>query len=129
MSPLFSWMFSDRRQAARYPLDVPVKITRGGRSRASAAVQGQAIDMSSSGLRFTAPVPLPVGSILRLDLDWPVRMGGDRPMALRVKGRVVRSTEGCVAVTILHREFRVKRREPVVQDKMMGAAQPPAKEA
>jgi hypothetical protein len=70
---------------------------------------GRTIDMSSSGLSFTADKPLPVGQDLDLSIDWPARLHGDVQIQLMASGVVVRSSGAVTAIRIERYEFRTRR--------------------
>jgi hypothetical protein len=81
---------SDRRASVRYPLNLEVRYSVAGRRGALETGSGHTIDMSSSGLSFTADKPLPIGQGLGLSIDWPARLDGDVQIQLIVSGVVVR---------------------------------------
>jgi hypothetical protein len=70
---------------------------------------GLTIDVSSSGLSFTADRPLSIGQRLDLSVDWPVRLGGDVQLQLVSSGVVVRTTGVVTALRIERHEFRTRR--------------------
>jgi hypothetical protein len=70
---------------------------------------GCTIDMSSSGLSFTADRPLLIGQKLDLSIDWPARLDGDVQIQLVASGVVVRSNGAVTALRIERHEFRTRR--------------------
>jgi hypothetical protein len=70
---------------------------------------GRTIDMSSSGLSFTADTPLSIGQTLDMSIDWPVRLDRDVQIQLVASGVVVRATGAMTAVRIERHEFRTRR--------------------
>ena len=71
---------------------------------------GQTIDVSSSGLRFTADRPLNPGLKLELFLDWPLMLDSDVELQLIASGVVVR-TDGCETVLRIQRHnFKTRGR-------------------
>ena len=57
-------------------LEVRYSIIAGRRGPVETG-SGRTIDMSSSGLSFTADTPLSIGQTLDMSIDWPVRLAGD----------------------------------------------------
>ncbi len=55
-------------------------------------------DMSSTGVGFRCPDPLPPDAHLEMVIDWPSKQGGVHPIFLRAAGHVVRSHDTEVAV-------------------------------
>jgi hypothetical protein len=100
---------SDRRSSVRYPLNLEVRYSVAGRRGALETGSGHTIDMSSSGLSFTADKPLPIGQGLDLSIDWPARLDGDVQIQLIVSGVVVRSSGAVTAIRIERHEFRTRR--------------------
>jgi hypothetical protein len=67
---------------------------------------GQTIDMSSGGVLFEAPKPLPVGLNVELSIAWPVLLHNTAAMQLVILGRIVRSDGSRVGLRITQHEFR-----------------------
>jgi hypothetical protein len=61
---------------------------------------GQTIDVSGSGLSFTADRPLPIGQKLDMSIDWPARLDGDVQIQLVASGVVVRTSGAVIALRI-----------------------------
>ena len=70
---------------------------------------GRTIDMSSSGLSFTADRPRLVGQNLDVSIDWPARLDGDVQLQVVVSGVVVRTDGAVIALRIERHEFRTRR--------------------
>jgi hypothetical protein len=70
---------------------------------------GRTIDMSSSGVSFTADRPLLVGQKLDVSIDWPARLDDDVQLQVVVSGVVVRATGAVIALRIERHEFRTRR--------------------
>jgi hypothetical protein len=79
-----------------------------GGTKPVTAGTGRTIDLSSSGLRFTADRPLPVGQGIRLYIDWPALLNGKVKMQLAISGEVVRTHGTEVALRILQHDFRTR---------------------
>src|SRR3954454_4534806 len=71
---------------------------------------GQTIDVSSSGFRFMAADPLPVGVGLLVAIAWPARLDGLIALQLVVDGTVVRSSGRETAVKLERHKFKTRER-------------------
>jgi hypothetical protein len=78
---------SDRRAGVRFPVSLEVRYSIAGRRGAVETGSGRTIDMSSSGLSFTADRALLVGQKLDVSIDWPARLDGDVQIQVVVSGR------------------------------------------
>jgi hypothetical protein len=103
---------SDRRSSVRFPLNLEVRYSVAGRRGQVETGSGRTIDMSSSGLSFTADRPLLVGQNLDVSIDWPARLDGDVQIQLIVSGVVVRSSGAATALRIERHDFRTRRAGP-----------------
>jgi hypothetical protein len=70
---------------------------------------GRTIDLSSSGLSFTADKPLETGQKLDVSIDWPALLDGGVKLQLIVSGVVVRTDGTTTALQIRRHEFRTRR--------------------
>ena len=61
---------------------------------------GRTIDVSSSGLSFTADKPLPLGLMLDVSVDWPVLLTGAVQLQLVLSGEVIRSDGNATALRV-----------------------------
>ena len=100
---------SERRTSVRFPLNLEVRYSVAGRRGPDEQGSGRTIDMSSSGLSFTADRPLSIGQKLDLSIDWPVLLDGDVQLQLVSSGGVVRTTRAVTALRIERHEFRTRR--------------------
>jgi hypothetical protein len=98
----------DRRANARYPcrlclswrtLDPPLK-------RGESAIG--TLNISSKGLLFSALEQFECGRLLEVTLDWPARLNREIPLKLVILGSVLRSSNGCTAMSINQYEFRTR---------------------
>lgn len=80
----------------------------GSTGPASAGI-GRSIDMSSSGLRFTADRPFAIGQLLDLAIDWPAQLAGGVRLQLSLAGEVVRTIGSTTAIKIQRYEFKTRR--------------------
>ncbi len=101
----------DRRTSGRFPIvrDVRYKIVRS--KGTSEAGEGKTVDISSTGVLFTAETPLPLGKQLELSISWPAQLRGKCSLKLVARGRIVRCQGTAVAIEIDAHEFRTAGRE------------------
>jgi hypothetical protein len=100
---------SDRRAGVRFPVSLEVRYSIAGRRGSVETGSGRTIDMSSSGLSFTADRPLLVGQNLDVSIDWPARLDDDVQLQLVVSGVVVRTDGAVIALRIERHEFSTRR--------------------
>jgi hypothetical protein len=105
----------DRRGNVRYPLNLDVRYSVVGHRGPAESGSGRTIDVSTSGLSFTADRPLSVGQALDLSIEWPVLLHGGVQLQLVTSGVVVRSTGAVVALRIGRPEFKTRRGERKVE--------------
>ena len=99
----------DRRGSVRFPVNLEVRYSVVGHRGPAENGSGRTIDMSSSGLSFTADRPLSIGQTLDLSIDWPVLLDGGVQLQLVTSGVVVRSAGAVTAIRIERHEFRTRR--------------------
>lgn len=103
----------NRRNAPRYPIHEVVEY-RVGRKRAALRGTGKTVDISSSGMLFTAQHRLPVGQMVEVAVNWPVLLDGVCGLKLVAAGVVIRANEEAVAVRISRYEFRTRATRPTL---------------
>ena len=101
-------LHSERRARVRFSLNLEVRYCVAGRGAVENG-SGRTIDMSSSGLSFTADKPLLIGQGLDLSIDWPARLDGDVQLQLVASGVVVRTIRTVTALRIERYELRTRR--------------------
>ncbi len=99
---------ADRRLRVRYPIDCAVQYQVTERRSEITSGSGRTIDMSSSGILFAAENPVAPGTRIQLWVSWPAKLDHKTPMNLVLRGTVVRTEQGVVAVKIKDREFRIR---------------------
>jgi hypothetical protein len=99
---------TDRRGADRFPIRREVTYKLAGRKGVSLAGTGNTLNMSSTGVLFTADHRLFVGSSVEVSISWPAQLNSTIPLKLVARGRVVRSDDTGTAVEIHHTEFRTQ---------------------
>jgi hypothetical protein len=100
---------AERRASVRFPLTLEVRYTVSRRRPPKETGSGSTIDLSSSGLSFTADKPLMIGQKLHLSIDWPVPLDGGIRLQLIMSGVVVRTNGTATALQIHRHEFRTRR--------------------
>jgi hypothetical protein len=75
---------------------------------------GRTIDVSSSGLSFTADTPLLVGQKLDVSIHWPVLFDGGVQLQIVASGVVVRIAGIITALRIERYDFRTRRLRPTL---------------
>ena len=109
---LLQGLSSDRRSSVRVPVDLEVRYSVVGPRRPVENGSGRTIDMSSSGLTFTADRPLSIGDRLDMSIDWPVLLDGDVQLQIVASGVVVRTNGEVTAIRIERHDFRTRRAGP-----------------
>jgi len=99
----------ERRASTRFPLTLGVRYAVSGRLAPLETGSGRTIDLSSTGLSFTADRPLLTGQKLDISIDWPVLLDGGVKLQLIMSGVVVRTTGTATALEIVRHEFRTRR--------------------
>jgi hypothetical protein len=66
------------------------------------------LNISSKGLLFSTAEQFERGRVLEVTLDWPVRLNQQVPLKLVILGHVLRSADGCTAMSINQYEFRTR---------------------
>jgi hypothetical protein len=111
---LLQGLSSDRRSSVRVPVNLELRYSVVGYRRPAENGSGRTIDMSSSGLSFTADTPLSIGQTLDVSIDWPVLLDGGVQLQIVASGVVVRTTGAVTAIRIERHEFRTRRAGPRV---------------
>ncbi len=95
----------NRRDRERMPLDLPLRFGLVENGETVEAGAGATVDISRTGLAFTAARVLPVGHDIELCVRWPTEPG-QSPVCLAAHGRVVRTDGALIACSIDSYEFR-----------------------
>ncbi|MGA2271175.1 MAG: hypothetical protein ABSH44_22125 [Bryobacteraceae bacterium] len=69
---------------------------------------GQTLNIGSGGILFTTEERLPMGRLVELSVNWPVRLGGSCPLQFVAVGKVVRSDPTRAAVRIERYQFKTR---------------------
>jgi c-di-GMP-binding flagellar brake protein YcgR len=97
----------ERRGAVRFPIDQPMRYKVTSRHPAESG-QGKTLNISSTGVLFTSERPLAPGERVEVAVNWPAQLDHKHPLKLVASGRVVRATDGAVAISIDRHEFRMQ---------------------
>jgi hypothetical protein len=69
---------------------------------------GKTLDIGSGGILFTTEAKLPMGRLVEVAVNWPVRLDGACLLQFVAVGKVVRSEAGKAAVQIERYEFKTR---------------------
>lgn len=99
---------TERRNSSRFPIERELRYkTLSQRSETIVGV-GKTLNISSSGVLFTAAHDLAVGTRLEVSISWPAQLNDRCLLNLVARGRVVRRDEGQLALQIQQYEFRTQ---------------------
>ena len=91
---------SERRLSRRYKIRIAIRFRISESGTISKWRVGRTSNMSNSGVFFRCGHSLPLDSHIEMVIDWPSKQGGVHPIFLRAAGRVVRSHDGEIAVSL-----------------------------
>lgn len=98
----------ERRRSSRFPIEREVRYkTLSQRSEILSGI-GRTLNISSSGVLFTADHELPVGTRLEVSISWPAQLNERCLLNLVARGRVSRQEGGNLALQIQQYEFRTQ---------------------
>lgn len=95
----------ERRNKDRFPLRINTEVRIGAYS-----FRAVTRDISSQGMFIVSSVKVPLNELVTLRLDWPARLHGSTPLAVKAMGRVERITSDGFAVSYDSVRFRTARR-------------------
>lgn len=99
---------SDRRGSDRFPIEREVRYKVLSKRSADEAGSGKTLNMSSSGVLFTAEHLLIPGKRIEVSISWPAQLNNKTNLKLVARGRVVRCEDGRAALEIQQYEFRTQ---------------------
>lgn len=99
---------SDRRRADRFAIEREIRYRALNKRGGEEAGEGKTINMSSSGVLFTAPQILRPGRRIELAISWPAQLNNKCALKLVARGRIVRFDNGLAAMEIQQYEFRTQ---------------------
>jgi hypothetical protein len=99
---------TDRRETNRFPVreEARYRVLHAKGSPASGV--GKTLDIGSRGILFTTEERLPMGRLVEVAVNWPVRLNGACPLQFVAVGKVVRSEATQAAVQIDRYEFKTR---------------------
>jgi hypothetical protein len=103
------YLRSDRRSTRRYPVQQNLRYRLLHPRPASVAGVGETLNISSSGILFTAEGSLPEGQAVEVSVNWPARINGSCALKLVAVGRVIRSDQRRSAIRIEKYQFKTRR--------------------
>ncbi len=99
---------SERRRSSRFPIERELRYkTLSQRSETINGI-GKTLNISSSGVLFTAAHELPIGTRLEVSISWPAQLNDRCLLNLVARGRITRQEEGQLALQIQQYEFRTQ---------------------
>lgn len=93
----------ERRRAVRVAINREVRYRLAGEQTTG---HGRTVNLSSTGILFSADRRVVPGHRIELTITWPVRSDYSRVVFLLAAGKVVRVEDGCIAVELDRYEFR-----------------------
>jgi hypothetical protein len=103
---------ADRRHSDRFPIEREVWYRVLNRRSGEESGDGKTINISSSGVLFTAEHLLLPGRRVELSISWPAQLNNKCALKLVARGRVVRFEQGRAAIEIQQHEFRTQSSAP-----------------
>jgi PilZ domain len=101
---------AERRRSTRFPIECEIRYkTLNQRAEILTGI-GKTANISSSGIFFTSDHDLPTGTRLEVSISWPAQLNEKCLLNLIARGRVIRHTQGHLALEIRQHEFRTQSR-------------------
>jgi hypothetical protein len=97
---------TDRRHSDRFPIEREVRYKILSKRSGEEAGDGKTVNISSSGVLFTAGHVLLPGRRLEVSISWPAQLNNKCALKLVARGRIVRFEDGRAAMEIQQYEFR-----------------------
>ena len=108
---------SERRRSSRFPIEREVRYKTLNQRAEVLSGFGKTLNISSSGVLFTADHDLAVGTRLELSISWPAQLNEKCLLNLVARGRVARNLGNKVALQIQQYEFRTQSLGLVTREK------------
>jgi hypothetical protein len=99
---------NERRTTDRFPIETGLRYKLIGKDVSANTGSGLTLNMSSSGILFTTPAPLPAGDRVQVSVDWPASLSEQCGLTLVAQAKIVRSSENATAVVIEKYDFRTR---------------------
>ena len=100
----------DQRLHSRYPISLDFQYELLNQSPFKQTGSGRTLNISTGGVFFETPDPLPDHGQIDLALHWPFLLNGACPLKLLVHGHIVRTDATGTAVKVMRHEFRTSKR-------------------
>ena len=100
----------ERREKIRFPIALGARYAVKGRKGIEGT--GRTVNISSHGVLMTSGCEVAPGTAIRVVIEWPIVIGNICPLALHIRGAVVRSDRGLIAVQFSTHEFRTRPKLP-----------------
>lgn len=104
---------TDRRGADRFPIERDVRYKVLNKKNMDEMGTGKTLNMSSTGILFTAEHLLLPGKRLEVSISWPAQLNNKTPLKLVARGRIIRYEDGSAAMEIQQYEFRTSAAQAV----------------
>jgi hypothetical protein len=101
---------TERRSKTRFPIELVARYAVPGRLEIEAT--GRTVNISSHGVLMTYTSSVSPGTPISVMMEWPIFLSNACPLALHIRGTVVRSDRGLIAVRFSTHEFRTKPKPP-----------------
>jgi PilZ domain len=99
---------ADRRHSDRFPIEREVHYKVLNKRSSEEMGDGKTVNISSSGILFSAEHMLLPGRRMELAISWPAQLNNKCALKLVARGRVVRFEGGRAALEIQQYEFRTQ---------------------
>jgi hypothetical protein len=96
----------DQRMHRRYPIELDAEFELLNKGRVELFGSARTLNISTGGVLLSIDHCLPTDGLIRLAMNWPFLLDGVCLLRLVVRGRIVWSDGGRIAVQAKHREFR-----------------------
>jgi hypothetical protein len=102
-----AFMAYDRRACPRFQIELSLRYSVKKGVQTIWRGVGHTTELSRKAIRFAVPHPLPDGSRVELEIDWPIRNGGIFPIELLAEGTILRGGEHEAVASLASWEFRI----------------------
>ena len=99
---------ADRRRSDRFAIEREIRYRALNKRGGEESGDGKTMNMSSSGVLFTAEQILRPGRRVELAISWPAQLNNKCALKLVARGRIVRFDNGLAAMEIQQYEFRTQ---------------------
>ena len=99
---------ADRRRSDRFAIEREIRYRALNKRGGEETGEGKTVNMSSSGVLFTAEQILRPGRRVELAISWPAQLNNKCALKLVARGRIVRFDNGLAAMEIQQYEFRTQ---------------------